>query len=242
MIPTLNIIDIKDYQLVITGPIGVGKSTVINNLYDILLNQHVKFNIIKEYIDGDLQLGPKMLFDYINGKITNITFQNYILDYYYSEFNKLENKNIVIYERIPDDALLIFANLTNYNNPNDFNITDLSKLFDRCVNCNSKFDIPSFMSSDSKFTEITNINTLNTLSQIVNIINEDFKNHISKRIIGLTTDTKELQNRVNKRERDGESKYSFKYLDKINNSYKKLYKLKSTDYKFRITNIGVIVE
>ena len=82
--------------IVLNGPVGVGKTTILNELKAHLPNCY----IVSEYIDV-LDNAETKLKDYLEGSITAVDFQDYILDYYESIANQLKdsNYNYILVER-----------------------------------------------------------------------------------------------------------------------------------------------
>lgn len=117
--------NIKDFNVVITGNIGVGKSTaaeIFRQLLDQNLNNQVKVVSYPEYIRIP-DVGENMLKLRNSNRITVETFQHFILDCWdrlltAKEFNN-ENqttKRINIFERLPEDSINCFARQSFMNN------------------------------------------------------------------------------------------------------------------------------
>ena len=105
------------YILSITGPIGSGKSTLIKSLKQHLSKTY-KVITIPEYIDGDPIFGLEMLKRFINGSISSLTFQSYILDYYSNiikDILKDISSEIVLIEKLPYDSVYCFGSVAVKN-------------------------------------------------------------------------------------------------------------------------------
>lgn len=68
-------------KVVITGPVGVGKTTIIRNLCTKLEQNHVKYHLIPEYIDV-LPDANEKLGKYLRNEISSLEFQTYVTTYY----------------------------------------------------------------------------------------------------------------------------------------------------------------
>lgn len=198
------------YILSITGPIGSGKSTLIKSLKQYLSKTY-KVITIPEYIDGDPIFGLEMLKRFINGSISSLTFQSYILDYY-SNIIKDISSEIVLIEKLPYDSVYCFGSVAVKNK-------QLTKQeFDVLVNKLEllKLDLPTYKSN----LKVLNTDSLsNILNKSINIINEDLNNGITKRAIYLKCNLEVCKERIMLRNRSGEDNYSPEYLQQIIDFY-----------------------
>lgn len=96
-------------HIVITGSVAVGKSYTQDRIISYLKSSHIDFNLYPEFIYEN-PLGLQILNGRFKGEVSGLTMQNYILDCW-MQFSKREPKNINIYERLPDDAVKVFAKL-----------------------------------------------------------------------------------------------------------------------------------
>lgn len=198
------------YILSITGPIGSGKSTLIKSLKQYLSKTY-KVITIPEYIDGDPIFGLEMLKRFINGSISSLTFQSYILDYY-SNILKDISSEIVLIEKLPYDSVYCFGSVAVKNKQ----LTQQE--FDVLVNKLEllKLDLPTYKSN----LKVLNTDSLsNILNKSINIINEDLNNGITKRAIYLKCNLEVCKERIMLRNRSGEDKYSPEYLQQIIDFY-----------------------
>lgn len=198
------------YILSITGPIGSGKSTLIKSLKQYLSKTY-KVITIPEYIDGDPIFGLEMLKRFINGSISSLTFQSYILDYY-SNIIKDISSEIVLIEKLPYDSVYCFGSVAVKNKQ----LTQQE--FDVLVNKLEllKLDLPTYKSN----LKVLNTDSLsNILNKSINIINEDLNNGITKRAIYLKCNLEVCKERIMLRNRSGEENYSPEYLQQIIDFY-----------------------
>ena len=95
------------------GPVACGKSTLLNELKRALPYSYV----IPEYIDS-LDDAHDKLNEYLNGRISAYSFQDYILNYFESMANKLKDStyDYILVERTPIEGILFFAHLDLINN------------------------------------------------------------------------------------------------------------------------------
>lgn len=202
------------YILSITGPIGSGKSTLIKSLKQYLSKTY-KVITIPEYIDGDPIFGLEMLKRFINGSISSLTFQSYILDYYNNiikDILKDISSEIVLIEKLPYDSVYCFGSVAVKNKQ----LTQQE--FDVLVNKLEllKLDLPTYKSN----LKVLNTDSLsNILNKSIDIINEDLNNGITKRAIYLKCNLEVCKERIMLRNRSGEDNYSPEYLQQIIDFY-----------------------
>ncbi|EDS88653.1 hypothetical protein CL6EHI_106800 [Entamoeba histolytica] len=83
--------------IVITGGVGVGKSTLIHNLKRSLPKKERIF--IKEYIDFKPSTGKKMLEETLKGKGSMYELQLFIIDCFKEQLERAKQMKYVIMER-----------------------------------------------------------------------------------------------------------------------------------------------
>lgn len=198
------------YILSITGPIGSGKSTLIKNLKQHLSKTY-KVITIPEYIDGDPIFGLEMLKRFINGNISSLTFQSYILDYYNNILKDISSE-IVLIEKLPYDSVYCFGSVAVKNKQltqQEFDVlVDKLKIL--------KVDLPTYNLN----LKVLNTDSLNNiLNKSINIVNEDLSKGITKRAIYLKCNLEVCKKRIMLRNRSGEDNYSSEYLQQIINFY-----------------------
>ena len=102
--------------IALNGPVGVGKTTLLNEFKTYLHNCY----IVPEYIDV-LNDAETNLSNYLNGLMPAFDFQNYILDYFETVANQLKNSSYdyIFVERTPVEGILYFAKLDLINHGGD---------------------------------------------------------------------------------------------------------------------------
>ena len=136
-------------NIVVTGAIGVGKSTVINYLKQSLDKTHnTHCSIVNEYIVekyNNIPVGETMLNMFMQSKLSSFTFQNYIIDWWDKQYKWLDSiyntvlvnqheydLSVRIFERLPYDNINCFAKYALLTN----NLTqqEFDSLTNRCSN------------------------------------------------------------------------------------------------------------
>lgn len=230
----------KHYNLCITGPIGVGKSTMLNSLKQFFSNYNIQE--LPEYLGIDIKHGQTMLERKINGELSNLTFQNYVIDMYKMKLKELSDDfDIRLCERIPEDSVYCFSNLSNFDGElSDFELYVLKERFDKLKN---QYNLPSYGDKQTEFTIVDACNFIESFGEIVNIVTHDLEQGITKRVIGLTAPFEIVYERIVKRARNGEEKYDKAWLKTITDFYDKLYHYIKTDRNRlnRFTCVGMLI-
>ena len=217
---------ITNYNLIITGSVGVGKSTISQLIYEIMQKKYDNVKIYPEYIKqqyNGINIGELMLNTKCDDIISVETFQHYVLDDWNyklktNEFNKKDSINIM--ERLPEDAINCFTKEA-YNNKE---LTTLA-----WNNINHKYnvmkDLYNFPSSKQcEFMLITNNGSLvNTTQKIIDVISDDLTKKVTNRLFGLIIDNDSYIKRIYKRGRQSEIKSNLKIFEHYNNYYTLLY-------------------
>ena len=215
---------LNNTKLIITGGVGVGKSTTIDKICSRLKEIGIKYHIVPEYIDGDIN-GPCMLDKFIDHTITSYEFQDYILDYFDDYLSKMKTQDdeVLVFERLPDDSVSCFANIALKNN--ELSMEEFRKLFNKCVYLDKKYNLPSYFTNFSKNvilirkTYRTDDNIEEILHTLQNSIHE--KKNI---LVGLWNDDIECLNRIHHRNRESEVKaYTIDVVKRFNTYYNKIY-------------------
>lgn len=216
----------KNYNLILTGSVGVGKSTLSQLVYEYFkINNITNIQIYPEYIQykyNNNNIGDDILNLRKNGVIDTETFQHFILDIWEfqlrtKEFNKKNSINIL--ERLPDDAIFCFSKEAFQQG-----IISTESYFNLCVKYKKiieKYDVPTF--SDCQIKVINNDNLNNTLTEILNVIKNDFENGIINRIIGLKTEEKKYIQRIKQRGRISELETDIEIFKRYNKFYDEIY-------------------
>lgn len=233
------------YCACISGAIGVGKSTVYRALCQALTELYGdSFMPIREYIDaeGIKETSNFLLREYLNGKISDACFQNYIQSYYINELTdkKVEGK-IIIMERSMSDSVAIFCNAANRRNV--FSDIDLAIMYQNCIKSDMVYGFPNYFEKNFEFTYITTKEEKQTFEAIKAIIEDDIRRGIKNRVFGLINAPEVCFERVCKRNRNSESSYTFESIKGNVESYDRLFKLLSNPVisKIRLTDFGYII-
>lgn len=235
--------DFYNYQLCVTGPIGAGKTTLIEAL-KCLFKSLVENSANKdqysesvqelpEYLGIDPEFGQRILERKINKEISNTTFQNYIVDMYSLRLRQLNDKFMIRFiERLPEDSVLCFSNISNFHDRDnkdkfekylelsDFDLYTIKQRFD---NLKDLYELPSYADKHTQFINISSCDFNDLIMSVIDIIAEDLHSGVTKRIIGLDLSFEITLRRIMKRNRNGESNYSKDWLKMICNFYSKLY-------------------
>lgn len=212
-----------DYNLVITGSIGVGKSTISEIIYKIVSFHILNMRAYPEYLNikykGNYpgQIMFEMLMD---KKISAFTFQSFVLDCWNSlfvqnEYNKRNNFNVM--ERLPFDALDCFTK-------GNKNISEVEQelLSNRY---NDSKTIIGFIDYDNcEKIVLNNYNLNRCIQDIINIIIEDLESGVKNRAVCLKIDENDYIRRMKMRGREGEDKYDLNILRKYNKYYEDKFK------------------
>lgn len=242
------IVPLKDkfngYNFAVTGPIASGKSTILESL-NILFNMaKFRINVVPEYIGIDKELGGKLLVRRITNNISNTTFQNYVMDQYKNklEANAKRPCDICLFERLPDDSILCFSNISNFDNI-DLTNFDLFVLDKRMKAINEKYGIPTYRNESVEFEIFSTAELKPLLLTVIGLIKHDIERGVKNRIIGLDISTNLTLTRLKRRARPGEDKYDVEYLNRIVRFYKKLYKtmLSNRTLLNKFTCIGTLL-
>jgi deoxyadenosine/deoxycytidine kinase len=231
---------LKNYDLIITGGIGAGKSTICQIIKTLFEEENFSVKPIMEYINYDPS-GETMLCKFLNKEISNSTFQHYILDVYDNQYSKVESEQIIITERPLEDSIACFANIS-YQQRNGITINELLTLWDKANNIIEKYQIAGYNDDKTLKSYIKSNSIVSNLVNIIETIHDDLVNGVTKRIIVLLVDNvKTTQSRISKRGRDSEKSYSDEYLTTINNYYINIVDFISNGYKVDITMFGALM-
>ena len=217
-------------SIVLTGAVGVGKSTLCEAIKQQLLDKNVNVVYIPEYLAHPQ--GLSLLGEYLSDKITNVTFQNFIMDYYEQTMAPLKDSDVRIFERTPDDSLLLFANLANLNGK--FDNLGLLNLFERIREINNKYSIPSIFDENVQFSHIYTNSITKNVDEIISIIETDKRN----RIVLLDNDVDTIEKRIHARARSGESAYDRSTIEMFCNYYNNIGEYFKNRLPLRFVDIG----
>lgn len=232
------------YKIVITGPIGVGKTTLSRRISRYLQNRFGnKFIFIPEYIDDPKTtlLSHEMLRMYLSKDpeehLSDLGFQSWIQCYYIRQATRLDidDTKILLFERSMSDSIAIFCNLANARG----NIDDQNFLmmFMNCINIDRKNNIPNYFIKNFEFTVIDNGPGQDAYGEIIKIIEDDVARGVTNRVIGLQASYETCYDRIVERSRvsevdaNGEAAYTMEYMKHHCEMYTKLYELIRSDKK-----------
>lgn len=205
--------DGQKYNLIITGNIGVGKSTICQIIYTTLKSYLVNVTPYPEYIKTEL--GPKMLSLRMTNQISPMTFQSYVLDVWEQLFKNNEyktKKSFNILERTPIESVECFAKNSNITS------WDYESLLRRCVEINVNNNFPDH--SDCSVQVVRNDDLKKSVTEIFKLIITDLERGVTDRLIGLRTDIETNIRRIIKRDRISEQKIN---LNTYEQYYEELY-------------------
>ena len=193
--------------IIIDGPVGVGKTSIITEL-----SKRLNALVVPEYIEE--QNGVDKLNEYLSDKSKHAyEFQLYILNHYrdyirtQSFIDALDKTRYVIIERDPLKGITFFARKDL--NENNMSLLEYNDLYIEAVNVRTEIkETLNDLSED-------NIVTIDTSNQTIDeIVNDIISNHLDADEIRLTAASKILYSRINKRNREGEiSAYDMNYIN-----------------------------
>ena len=242
---------LKSYNLVITGTVGAGKSTMCESIAYILRCIHPSLPIITYpeflYIN-DSELSSNLLCKKFVGGVSATTFQSYVLDnwrFVLKQNEPWKHSGFKLFERCIDDTVICFCNFENKEKRmSDLQLVSLYEDLKQLVN---EFDIPTYFElqpheKNSHFTKIYSTDLNYNLQRVLSIISADIANGITNRIIGLSVESKTSKNRIILRNRDGESGFTDEQIIDYNDHYERLFNM--LDHGKRITrfvDIGALM-
>lgn len=235
--------DFKGYNLIITGSIGMGKSTLLESIHNCLNYNNINHYSFPEFVMtnySNINISETLLEMKLKGILSGITTQNFILDIWEYNLNKYEmykNKisrnNIVLWDRTPEDVGIFTKALINYekykniklnnhainSDENEFNTQCYNNIIDRSNKIMEKYNIKKYSIEDNNkpcYVSMIRGNIDLMLISVLNIIKDDIeKNLYNNRIIHLKTDRLDQHKNIQNRNRGGEDNYYDKPL--INN-------------------------
>ena len=187
--------------IIIEGGIGAGKTTLLNMLQQ---RYYPDAKFIYEYIETDT--GKKMLKNFLERKISVVTFQYYIANYWLHKLEEASSSNLIFMERGPL-AGIAFCKEDDFNSRQHYN------------------DFISFLKFIMEKNEIGKIkfvciNPNENINNVLNIINGSNDNIV----LFIAASPKLLRERVIKRGREGEvegynSEFLIENANKLSNIY-----------------------
>lgn len=239
--------DFKGYNLIITGSIGMGKSTLLESIHNCLNYNNINHYSFPEFVMtnySNINISETLLEMKLKGILSGITTQNFILDIWEYNLNKYEmykNKvsrnNIVLWDRTPEDVGIFTKALINYekykniklNNhaintdENEFTNLCYNNIIERSDKIMEKYNIKKYSLEDNNkpcYITMIRSNIELMLLSVLNIIKDDIeKNLCNNRIIHLKTDKIDQHKNIQNRNRGGEDNYYDKPLINNDNEY-----------------------
>ena len=239
--------DFKGYNLIITGSIGMGKSTLLESIHNCLNYNNINHYSFPEFVMtnySNINISETLLEMKLKGILSGITTQNYILDIWeynlkkYEMYkNKISRNNIVLWDRTPEDVGIFTKALINYekykniklnnhainSDENEFNTQCYNNIIDRSDKIMEKYNIKKYSLEDNNkpcYVSMIRGNIELMLLSVLNIIKDDIeKNLCNNRIIHLKTDRLDQHKNIQNRNRGGEDNYYDKPLINNDNEY-----------------------
>lgn len=159
-------------HIVITGNVGVGKTTTARIIKGVLEIIGVKTGYVEEFISymrEDAAIGEIMFRMHQTGIITSLTLQSFILDLLKLSFKK-RGDTVTVYERLPEDSVYGFAyslykkgNLTK----EEFEVLEDKVLHDRLMSKErySKYVIVKIENKNAEDTVVQMLKQLVTVNK-----------------------------------------------------------------------------
>lgn len=239
--------DFKGYNLIITGSIGMGKSTLLESIHNCLNYNNINHYSFPEFVMtnySNINISETLLEMKLKGILSGITTQNFILDIWEYNLNKYEmykNKvsrnNIVLWDRTPEDVGIFTKALINYekyknikinnhtinSDENEFTTQCYNNIIERSDKIMEKYNIKKYSLEDNDkpcYISMIRSNIELMLLSVLNIIKDDIeKNLCNNRIIHLKTDKLDQHKNIQNRNRGGEDNYYDKPLINNDNEY-----------------------
>jgi deoxyadenosine/deoxycytidine kinase len=209
-------------KVVITGPVGVGKTTILTEICRHL-DGKVSYSVIPEYIDI-LPDATERLAEYLRGDLSSYDFQRYVSTYYIRYLKQIADHitkdTVLIFERVPDDALWCFIRMDQMKGLLTSHEHQRLSAFITAIN--ESFNLPRYTKTPNQSALIIKSDELSINAKVASdfIIDSSY----TKIVIGLFNDVKVCYDRVLKRARPGEDSYNFNGIFMFNQCYANMYK------------------
>ena len=205
--------------IVITGGVGVGKSTLISNLKNNIPEDDLIF--IKEYIDHKPEQGKKMLEETLKGRGSMYDLQLFILDCFNEQLQKAQNKKYVIFERSPYDSIFIFSTEAYHNGR--MSEKEYFSLHEKVDSLYTKYHIPKFDQCAFWKVDSCQFGIQPLFNHVKGKIEEFRKIHKSACFLLYCSDPVKQKDNIERRGRPEEKDYDINYMMRINNEYEKMF-------------------
>lgn len=188
-------------NIIISGAVGVGKSTLINELVKKFKS---KINIVKEFAVTDK--GHIELIDRLNGKMSVLDFQKHVIDYY---VNNISTTELNIIERSADDCYFCFGKIAYENG--EMTLAELNEL----NKYTKKFTITKckILTFDTEYLTPEEIS-----DQIIDFVGRGFKCDV---LVCLTASSDACYSRILSR---GFETYDYKTVNRFCMAYNEYFK------------------
>lgn len=232
------------YNLVLIGPVGVGKSTICTLLYYLLDKAWETYNTdvfcYPEFLQINTKEGNEILKEHLNGTITSYEFQKYILHCWTILMNNQPIAPVMepcrrfnVFERCCDDSVICFSNLWHKQHPESMSEDELQLLFKLSQVINGQYNLPTYFNPDGvSINKVANVHITTVLLEILSIIKYDFENSSTRTsFVMLDTDVETLKHRIHVRSRPGEHAYSEETITAFHRHYQLLFDKVATEGK-----------
>ena len=234
------------YNIAVAGPIGSGKTTLCNYMWDELARLNIQLgdnvardsimHYYKEWIDHS-DICKQMLVNRTNGLISRFTLQSFILDEWANVLTKEPLRNFNLFERSISECSMCFCD--------DLTFKEYDVLHSREYDIACRFDIPC-VDREFGFCVSTKESTEDIFDELVKQIDSDVDFMISNkmesfnRIFGLKLlDAETLVKRIGKRARPGEEDLQLRRMNEHLTLFKRAYN--KFEYRSRL-NISPVTE
>ena len=200
-----------EYNLIISGTIGAGKSTNLEKIVEYLRMQGHKVGVINEYLQIQSD-GMQKLSDWVSGRINIQEFHDYIAECIRINLDIVHNMPIKVYHRSPFESAEIFCK-------DQYCYKHISQVMNEL---HDEYKIP-YPNKDNVIVIDAKQSLDEIFTKIKAIIDDDLCNHIKDRIIYLRIDLETCIDRIKKRGRGVELVYPEAYLLSLIELYDSLY-------------------
>lgn len=231
------------YNIAIAGPIGSGKTTLCNHIWNELNKLTIPLKddqtidsvagYYKEWIDHS-DICRQMLVNRTNGLISRFTLQSFILDEWQNILTKKPLRNFNLFERTISECSMCFCE--------DLTFKEYDVLHTREHDIAVRFGIPC-VDEEFSFNVATTERTEDIFEEFIKQIEIDVEFMLSQkckqfnRIFGLKLlDPETLVKRIDKRARPGEEDLRLRQMNEHLSIFKRAYNKFEIRSKFNINH------